>query len=147
MAEQAQLEIRPTMRFVSLTYGLVLLLLAAAVVWWVIQQDNLSLAGVAVAALLLLWPASKHLERQRTRCRLEGDHLRYEYGILSTTTKTIPMAKIQDVTVRRTVGQRVWGVGDLRIETAGAASALEIHDVENPEGVAQQVLAAAQKTQ
>jgi len=71
----------------------------------------------AVAALLYAWPAIRHLERQRIRCRLEGGNLRYEEGLLSTTVKTVPVAHIQDVTVRRGLVQRMWrrdsgGAGD-----------------------------------
>ena len=85
---------------------------------------------------------ARHLERQRIRCRLEGGHLRYEHGIFSTTVKTIPVANIQDVTVRRTLTQRLWGVGDLRIETAGPSSALEIAGVDHPQQIAEKILAS-----
>ena len=115
----AELEIRPTMRFITLGYAVVAILLVAAVAWWGLSQDNRVLAAVAAAALLLLWPISRHIKRQRTCWRLEGGQLRYEFGVFSTTVKTIPVANIQDVTVRRTVGQRICGIGDLRIETAG----------------------------
>ena len=141
----AELEIRPTMRFIRVGYAAVGLLLIAAIVWWSTRQDNLSLAGVAAAALLFLWPMSRHLENQRIRCRLEGGQLRYEYGILSTTVKTIPVSGIQDVTVRRTLTQRLWGVGNLRIETAGQASALEIANIEDPQKVADTILASSGK--
>ena len=140
-----ELEIRPTMRFIRVGYVAVGVVLIAAIVWWSTTQDNLSLAGVAAAALLFLWPISRHLERQRIRCRLESGQLRYEYGLLSTTVKTIPVAGIQDVTVRRTLMQRLWGVGNLRIETAGQASALEIANIEDPQTIADAILAASAK--
>ncbi len=139
----AELEIRPTMRFIHLGYAAVAILLAASIVWWATSQDNRVLVAIAAAALLLLWPVSKHIKRQRTCWRLEGGQLRYESGVFNTTVKTIQLAKVQDVTVRRTFGQKMWGVGDLRIETAGQSSALEISNVENPQQCADQILAAA----
>ena len=139
----ADMEVRPTMLFIRLGYILTAVLLAAALVWWRMQQDNLSLAAVGVSAVLLLWPITRHIKRQRICLRLEGDHLRYQRGLVSTTVKTIPIAGIQDVTVRRSVGQKIWGVGDLRIETAGQASALEIDNINDPQKVADLILASA----
>jgi len=142
----AELEIRPTMRFIRLGYATVAALLGAALVWWANRQDAASLAAVAAAAVLLAWPMARHVQRQRIRCRVAGGQLRYEEGLLSTTTKTIPVAGIQDVTVRRSLGQRIWGVGNLRIETAGHASALEISNVEDPQGWADKILEASGRT-
>ena len=145
MADTAKWEIRPTMRFIRVGYIIVGLLLIAAIIWWINQQDNLSLAAVAVAALLLLWPISRHVKRQRICCRFDGDHVRYEEGLLSTTVKSIPIAGIQDVTVRRSVSQRICGVGDLRIETAGQASSLIITNIDNPQEWADRILAFGPK--
>ena len=139
----ADMEIRPTMRFIKLGYIVTGALLVAALVWWRMQQDNLSLAAVAVSAALLLWPITRHTKRQRIIVRVEGDHLRYQQGLVSTTVKTIPIAGIQDVTVRRSLGQKIWGVGNLRIETAGQSSALEIDNINDPQKVADLILASA----
>lgn len=141
----ADLEIRPTMRFIRIGYLVVLILLGTAIYWWIEQPGTMSQAAMVVAGLLMLWPIERHLNRQRTCCRMEGDHLRYEHGLVTTTVKTIPLANIQDATVRRRLSQRLWGIGDLRIETAGQASAIEIFNVENPQQVADQILAAARK--
>lgn len=142
----AELEIRPTMRYIKAGYIVVGALLVAALIWWRMDPDNgFSLAAVVAAAALLLWPITRHVKRQRVCCRLEGAHLRYEYGLLSSTVKTIPVAGIQDVTVHRSFGQRLWGVGNLRIETAGQSSALEIDNINDPQKVADFILATAGK--
>ena len=139
-----ELEIRPTMRFILAGYAATFVLLLGALAWWNMnQQDPAYLGVVGVALLLLLWPASKHLHRQRIRCRLQGDQLRFEEGLISTSVKTLPVSRIQDVTVRRSVFQRIFGTGDLRIETAGQSSALEIHNIDNPQAAADRILSAA----
>ena len=143
----ADFEIRPTMKFIVIRYVITDLLLVAAVIWWSTVRNDPSLGKVALAAiiaalLLLAWPLSKHLERQRIRCRLEGPQLRYESGLLTTTVKTLPVDNIQDVTVRQTMIQKMFGVGDLRIETAGKGSALEIDNVENPQRLADMILSS-----
>jgi membrane protein YdbS with pleckstrin-like domain len=140
----ADMEIRPTMKFIVMGYAFTGVLLAAAVIWWAVQKDNvsLSLGAVVVAALLSLWPVMRHLERQRVVCRVAGGQLRYSYGLLSSTVKTIPVANIQDVTVHQSLMQRMWGVGDLRIESAGRSSALEIDNVDGPNECVEKILAA-----
>lgn len=138
------LEIRPTLRFILAGYIAVGLVELAALILWINRRDTVALVALALACLLVFWPLARHIERQRIRCRLEGPNLRYQYGLLSTTVKTIPVAKIQDVTVSRSIVQRLWGVGNLRIETAGQSGALEIADVEQPEMLSERVLAAAQ---
>lgn len=135
----AAIEIRPTMRFIHLGYAAVAILLVASLVWWATSQDSRVLVAVAAAALLLLWPISKHIKRQRTCWKLENGQLRYESGVFSSTVKTIQLAKVQDVTVRRSFGQKMWGIGDLRIETAGQSSALEVSNVEKPQECADQI--------
>ncbi len=139
----AELEIRPSIKFIVLRYAVVAALELAAAIWYVADRGQLPLVALVVATLLYVWPIAAHIERQRTRCRLDSSHLRHEYGIFSTTVKTIPVAKIQDVTVRRTLNQRLWGIGNLRIETAGETSTVEIANVDDPEPTAQKILAAA----
>ncbi len=142
----ADLEIRPTMRFIAIRYAITLILLAAALFWWAGgRDDTLGLAPVVGAAALLLWPLSLHWKRQRIRCLLDGGQLRYESGLVTTSVKSLPVANIQDVTVRTTLVQKLFGVGDLRIETAGQGSGFEIANVEQPHKAAEIILAAAAK--
>ena len=47
------------------------------------------------------------------------DRLRYESGFFSRTTRTILVANVQDVTVHQTVGQRMFGVGDVSDRNRG----------------------------
>jgi uncharacterized membrane protein YdbT with pleckstrin-like domain len=138
----AELEIRPTLRFVILGYLAVAGLLVAAIVWWNMEGTPVTQGAVAVAAILFLWPVIRHVQARRVRCKLEGANLRYEEGLVSTTVRTIPVANVQDVTVRRGLVQRIWGLGDLRIETAGDSAPVEIDNVESPQTTADRVLAA-----
>ena len=139
----ADLEIRPTMKFVLLRYALVGTLELAAAVWWVAGGGQTAIVALAAAILLNAWPLTRHLERQRVVCRLGGGQLRYEYGIFSTTVKTIPAAKIQDVTIQRSFLQRLCGVGNLQIQSAAETTGIQIVNVDDPEPAAQNILAAA----
>lgn len=137
----ANMMIRPTFKFIQLGYvltALVALGIGAGVYW------QTGTAYGAVAILLMLWPLSRHVRRQLTRITIEGDKLRYELGLLSKTTRTIQLSKVQDVTVRQTLGQRLTGVGDLSFETAGETSRLTIDNIDKPQEIADKIMEIAQ---
>ena len=98
----------------------------------------------AVVALLLLWPITSISAAQSTKLIISGDKLRYESGFLSKTTRTISLAKVQDVSVHQTLGQRMTGTGDLSIETAGESSRLTVRNIDRPQAVADQIHEASE---
>src|SRR5262245_37671707 len=143
-----ELVIRPTMKFIKAGYTVVIALLFTAVV----VQSQIKLAdGVpswvipGLFALLLLWPASRHWGRQFMKMTMAGDKLRYETGMLSKATRTIQLSKVQDVTVRQTLGQRMAGVGDLSIETAGESSRLTFPNIDGPQAIADLIIDASHR--
>ncbi len=97
--------------------------------------------------LVLLWPAARWLRRQAQRTVVTGDRLRYETGLASKTTRTIQLAKVQDVRVQQRLAQRVFNVGDLSIETAGEASRLTLARVDDPHKLADEIMNRAQAGQ
>ena len=139
--EMANMIIRPTFKFIQLGYlfTAVLTLAIGVGVYTTIGQPY----GF-IALLLLLWPLAKHVRRQLTKLTIEGDKLRYESGLLSIITRTIQLSKVQDVTVRQSLGQRLVGVGDLSIETAGETSRLTIANIDQPQAIADKVMEIAQ---
>jgi len=135
--------IRPTMKFIRLGYGAVFSVLAVATGLWAnVYHDAvwLPVAGL----LLLLWPAARHARRSFTKVTITGDKLRYETGFLSKTTRTIQLSKVQDVRVDQSLGQRLFGVGNLSIETAGETSRLTVADIDDPQETADQIVEASQ---
>ena len=72
-----------------------------------------------------------------------GDRLRYESGFLAKTTRTMELAKVQDVRVDQTLGQRMIRVGDLSFETAGGSSRIVIRSIDNPQMAADHILELA----
>jgi uncharacterized membrane protein YdbT with pleckstrin-like domain len=130
--------VRPTLKFIKAGYVLVLLLVLAAI-WFDAKQDRKYDWLPAVAALLILWPIERHLRRQMRKMVITGDQLRYEAGFLSRTTRTISLAKVQDVTVQQTLWQRLTATGDLAIETAGKDSWEAMRSIDRPQAVADQL--------
>ena len=64
------------------------------------------------------------------------DRVRYEPAYLGRTTRTFLISKVQDVTVHQRVSQRIFGVGDLSIETAGGSGRETIFNIDRPQEIA-----------
>jgi uncharacterized membrane protein YdbT with pleckstrin-like domain len=140
--------IRPTMKFIKLGYAVVLLLIVAGAILFftMIPPDNPWRDKpwvLALPALLLVWPIRRHIAQRFTKATIAGDKLRYEVGALAKTTRNISLPKVQDARVDQSVMQRMFGVGDLAIETAGETSRLTIRNVDHPQQVADEILAAS----
>lgn len=139
--------IRPTMKFIKLGYAVVGLLIVAGIAGFsMIPQGSewkTRYWVMAVPALLLIWPIRRHIAQRFTRATIAGDKLRYEVGALSKSTRNISLPKVQDARVDQTVMQRMFGVGNLSIETAGETSRLTMRNVDEPQKVADEILAAS----
>jgi len=137
----ANMIIRPTFKFIQMGY--VLTTLAGLAIGVAVYLQMSQWYGFP-ALLLLLWPLAKHVRQRLTKIMIDGDKLRYEFGLLSKVTRTIQLSKVQDVTVRQGLGQRLVGVGDLSIETAGETSRLTIANIDQPQEVADKLMEIAQ---
>jgi uncharacterized membrane protein YdbT with pleckstrin-like domain len=141
----AEVVIRPTMKLIKAGYFVVVCLIVLAFLSHYRLESTQPLWFPALSLVLLLWPASRQIRRRLTRMTIAGDKLRYESGFLSKTTRTIQLSKIQDVRVDQTLGQRVLGVGDVAIETAGETSRLTIQNIDAPQQTADRIMEAARK--
>jgi uncharacterized membrane protein YdbT with pleckstrin-like domain len=135
------------MKLIKVGYVLAVLVVAAAVVVhakYLSPQDQPPwLPGVSLLVLLL--PIRRHIRRQAMKVTIDGDKLRYEAGLLSKTTRNIQLSKVQDVRVDQSLGQRVLGVGDISIETSGETSRLTVGNIDDPQHIADEIIAASQE--
>ncbi|MGD1069362.1 MAG: PH domain-containing protein [Bryobacteraceae bacterium] len=138
--------IRPSMKTVWATY-----LLAAAVIliglWAIYRYAQEQPRWLyLIPFLALLPPLQMHLKRRLVTLRFHDDHLTLETGFFSRTRRTVDMAKIQDVTVQQTLGQRLLGVGDLRLETAGESGSISIANLDRPRQIADAIINTSKKS-
>jgi uncharacterized membrane protein YdbT with pleckstrin-like domain len=145
-----ELVIRPSMKFIRLGYLTAGALLIGSLIAQSQWKDSLpqglpSWLIPALFTLLLIWPVSRHIRQRFTKMTMVGDKLRYETGMLSKATRTIQLSKVQDVTVRQTLAQRIGGVGDLSIETAGDSSRLTFPNIDDPQVVADRIIDASHR--
>ena len=147
----ADIVIRPSMKFIKAGYVCALLVVCGAVVvhykYLVDQYPDQRYPYLPIASLLLLlWPIKRHLQRQTVKLTMAGDKLRYETGLTTKSMRLIQLPKVQDVRVIQSVWQRMFGVGDISIETAGENSRLVVENLDRPRELAEQITDAATHT-
>jgi uncharacterized membrane protein YdbT with pleckstrin-like domain len=143
----ADVVVRPSMKFIKAGYVCALLLFCAAVIAeYKFLPDKYPefFPYLPIASVLpLLWPVKRHLRRQSIKLTVAGDKLRYETGLISRATRIIQLPKVQDVRVMQTFWQRLFGVGDISIETAGEHSRLVLDNLDQPRELAEQITDAS----
>ena len=141
-----ELTIQPTAKFLKAGALLAaVIFLGLEIAYLALWQASVGAWVMAVPVLVMVWPAMRALRRRLTRTTVTGDRLRFETGMATKSTRTIQLSKVQDVRVDQRLAQRIFNVGDLSIETAGEASRLTIHNVDNPQGLADEIMNRAQK--
>ena len=127
--------VRPTLLFVKIGY-------AAAIIGAIVLTILLAMISVVeipwyfslpVALGLLLIPAYYHLKRNMLRYTLTDSKIEIDYGLIARTTRNIPLAKIQDITVSASIPQRILGFGDVVVDNASEIGGSTIlHNINNP---------------
>ena len=133
----AEMIIRPTMKFIYAGYVATILAIGGIVAGVGRMEWPPWIAWASL--LLLLWPIQCHVLNRLTKMTILNDKLRYETGLLAKTTRTILISRVQDLTVHQSISQRIFGVGDLSIETAGESSRLTISSIDRPQEIADHI--------
>jgi uncharacterized membrane protein YdbT with pleckstrin-like domain len=143
--------IYPSMKTVYAAYALAFILIIAGI--WAYYSYGRDASGqpypqwlMAIPLVVLIWPLRMHAKRRLVSLRLHDDHLTIQSGFFSRTRRTLDLAKVQDVTVRQTLGQRLLGVGDLMLETAGESGAVGIPNLDGPRQLADEIIAGSKRS-
>ena len=136
------MQLRPSIKLIKLVYILSLIAAVAIAVYLlsIHDRDDRLWALLLLPAIAILFAAIRHVRRRLTKLTILGDRLRYESGLFSKTTRTIELAKVQDVRVDQTVGQRILNIGDLSLETAGGTSRIVMQSIDRPQEAADHIL-------
>jgi uncharacterized membrane protein YdbT with pleckstrin-like domain len=100
---------------------------------------------LSLPLIAFLPPLSMHLKRRMMTMSFFDDHVTIESGFLSRTRRTFDTAKIQDVTVKQSLGQRILGTGDLTIESAGQHGSIYIPNLDRPRVIADAILNSSKR--
>src|SRR5213594_3267981 len=131
-AENIIFTVRPTLLFVKIGYTaavlaaiLLTILLAIVDVRWYLS--------LPLALALLIIPAYYHLKRNMIRYTVTDSKVEIDHGLIAKTTRNIPIAKIQDVTVSSSIMQRILGFGDIVIDNASEiGGSTVLHNINSP---------------
>ena len=141
----AEITIRPTLKFIKAgAIALLALVLGADIAYWMRNSGDLGWLPL-LTPVVLIWPGVRWLRNRATKAVIAEDRLRYETGWTSKVTRNIQLSKIQDVRVDQSLLQRMLGVGNISIETAGETSRLTIWSIDHPQTVADEIMTASQK--
>ena len=100
-----------------------------------------SLAAFYLGLLLFLIPGYFHLTKKMVRYTLSETKLEIDEGIVARTTRSIPLRRIQDVTVSSGAAQRLLGFGDVTIDNASEdAGKVVLKNVNGPRERADQIM-------
>jgi uncharacterized membrane protein YdbT with pleckstrin-like domain len=144
--EQVIFTVRPTLIFIKFGYALAVLG-AIAVVFLLALIPVPSYISIPLALSLLLLPAFYHLKRNMVRYTLTDSKIEIDTGLIARTTRNIPLAKIQDVTVSASIPQRLLGFGDLMIDNASELGGTTVlHNISQPRHFADLLLRELRRT-
>lgn len=136
------MQLRPSIKLIKLVY-IVSLIAAVALAAYLLSTRNRNdrlWVLLLLPAIAIFFAAIRHLRRRMTKLTVLEDRVRYEAGLFSKTTRTIELAKVQDVRVDQTLGQRMLNIGDLSLETAGGASRIVMQSIDRPQEAADHIL-------
>jgi membrane protein YdbS with pleckstrin-like domain len=137
------MEIRQSLKAVKAAYMLCVVLELAAVILWYESQfpDSLPFWVIGVLPVILaIFTAIRHIQRRMTKITISSDRVHYETGLLSKATRTVELAKVQDVRVSMGLWQRVFNIGNLSLETAGSSSRILMESIDRPQEAANHIL-------
>lgn len=145
--EEAQIfSIRPTLLFVKLGYAAAIvgafLLVGLLALFSSLFDSPISAVIVVIVGLsLLLIPAYFHLKNKLVKYTLTDSKIEIDKGLVSHTTRNVPLRTIQDVTVSATAFQRMLGFGNIVIENANEIDdKIVLHNINSPKKYADVLL-------
>lgn len=139
----ADIIVRPSTKLIRPLYYLAILLAIALYFWNRSLEQPLQPYIYILPVLLVVMAAMKHLGLMFTVMTVAAGKLRYETGMLAKSTRTIEIHKVQDVRVDESLSQRIVGIGNISIETAGETSRLTMANIDKPHAIADKILEAA----
>jgi putative membrane protein len=141
--EQRIFSITPTLKFVYAGYFLAVVSAFVVVAMFSVflLQFVSAWLGVLIGMSLLLVPAFYHIRQKLVRYTLTDTKVEIDEGLISRTTLNVPLRRVQDVTVKATIPQRLLGLGDIVVDNAGTDGGRTIlKNVDSPRKYADQLL-------
>jgi uncharacterized membrane protein YdbT with pleckstrin-like domain len=132
--EKQLFSVNPTLKFVMAGYLLTVISAFLVVAFFSVFLPGVSsLAAVIAGLALLVVPAYFHIRKKLVRYTLTEAKLELDEGLISRTTTSVPLRRVQDVTVRMSIPQRLLGFGDIIVDNAGTdGQQVILRDIDSP---------------
>ena len=97
-------------------------------------------------ALAALWLFKRWTIRRTTNFVVTTDRLIYRSGVLSKHGKEIPLERINDISYKQSIWERLIRTGDLQVESGGEQGQERFSNVSNPFDVQNKIYAQIERT-
>lgn len=105
-----------------------------------------SLLWVWISILILFsGPLVQHLKRNQTIYTLKPEKIEIEQGLFSRTTQNLALRHINNVAVYQSLSERLLGIGDVLIDSAGTTDRIALKSIRNPRQYANLILTQLQR--
>lgn len=108
----------------------------------VVLAKGWSWANIPMALLVLgtlLWFVQRYIAWVSTHFVLTSDRVIYRSGIISKHGIEIPLERINTIFFHQRIFERMFGLGDLEIESASKDGAQRFEDIQNPSAVQNEI--------
>jgi uncharacterized membrane protein YdbT with pleckstrin-like domain len=120
-----------TLAALLLTAGIVVLILIPEMLAGHSTGRARFIAGVVLVVAVLVWTGWHYLAWRLRTYMLTDRRIVVRSGVLSRMTESIALDRIQNTVVRRPLGDRLIGAGDIEIESAGRDGVEILHRIPN----------------
>ncbi len=103
-------------------------------------------AGVILVVLALLWLLEEFLRWRTVNFVVTTDRLIYRSGLFAKQGKEIPLERINDISFKQSVWERIIGAGDLLIESGGEQGQQRFYNVKKPFHVQNEIYRQIERT-
>lgn len=140
--ERQIFSISPTLMFVKIGYALAAFGALFLVAFLSVFLPSVSIwIGILLGFALFLIPAFYHFKQKLVRYTLTDAKIEIHEGLISNTTRNVPLRTIQDVTIAATVPQRLLGFGNLIIDNASESGGkIILKNINQPKKYAEAML-------
>lgn len=136
----SELHVRPSRRQAHALLILCLVPIGALLRWVLVSHPETPKAVLLFGLLLLLFPLRLYIRSLSSSLKVENGMLRLRTGIVTEQVTTLALERLQEVSVRRTLWQRLWGTGDLHAESAAESGGITMADIDDPQSVADRIV-------
>ena len=119
----------------ALVASIVLAVLAATEV----DETWATVPALVLVLVSLVWLVVRYAKWATTNFVVTTDRLIHRSGVFSKQGKEIPLERLNDISFRKTLLERMLGAGDLLIESAGEQGQQEFHNFSHPERVQNEI--------